>query len=413
VFEISSQKSKKPFLFSILLPLTFAVFSLRGMTESSQGYNYASTTLVAVGITWAMVSARGAEILQGKRGWIQCALFGFALGWTNWFTYQAILILVSGYLSLGILALLKKDRTAIFGIGVAGIFTLLPFFGLYEYLLKFSIGRGLPNWATLPRSPGFFGSVSFLFNGWFLALQNNLAIVPWGIQTRILASLFLILLGVFLISLRKRDWKNSTFVRLNLFLGALFFVFSIGCLLEKFPLGPTRHTFVLQVPILLLLMGALERLRPKASAVAVSCLVLITAFWIQLPKFDRSVKNQIDYPRIRQLVTTSPNVALMDVPHSWTWDHEILSRELNQAGHSTRTILGEFNPISNLESDKSIQTLILISNRFGMNEDQKNTLRQAGFKEIQTLVEIAPTGSTELSGIINGGNGFYLYLAKR
>jgi hypothetical protein len=56
---------------------------------------------------------------------------------------------------------------------------------------------------------------------------------------------------------------------------------------------------------------------------------------------------------------------------------------------------------------------LMVSHRGPMSDDVRSALQTAGAKSIKSLAEIAPGIGAELSGPLNGGNGFYLYLIER
>ena len=191
-------------------------------------------------------------------------------------------------------------------------------------------------------------------------------------------------------------------------------VFALGGLAGKFPFGPTRHTYVLQGPILLAFSAALSALAPAAPRrlqawlAPLGTLALAGLVAAGYPGFEDSIRNHFDMEAIRALARSAPGrVVIMNLPRSYTWEHHLLEDSFREPRFSMRS--GEALWAASLKERPD--AMVLFSHRAPLTETSRHELQQAGCT-VRTVREIPPVGSTELMGNINGGNGYFLYEAR-
>lgn len=385
----------------------WALASWRGFVESGQANNYAWTLAIsAIMVGYFLgrlnVAPLGNDLSRGLRE-------GLLLGLCLAFSYQSIPFFVAIFGALFIMRLLgvergawKEDAAALASFGFC---TGLVYFAHLRHL---QVPAGHPAWAEGFPAPGAeLGTValSILWGAWG-AIQNVLAVLPWGKWTAGLASvaLFVGLLGL----LPSPQKSAQARVKLGLLiLGmTLALTWVAGAATQRFPLGPSRHTYILQLPTLLLLGLGFMQVPDAARRVFFGALAL--AWLIFLPELVARTRNHVDLARIEALLDEHPDAIVANPSLAFTQDHLLLwksrpdLRPRLYAGEQAALIGGPRPPTQ----------LYLVSHRGPLDQPALDKLAKAGYS-LTTLEERPPEGSWELAGNLNGGNGFYLYLAQR
>jgi hypothetical protein len=394
-----------------VLPLAWVLLSWRGLIESSQAYPYGATLLVAAGLTWVCCGPVGERLSRGLDGG---ALLGAALAVAVALNYQSLFFGAAAWIVLALEALRRRERGAALPLGLAGL--LFAAAGLLFYAAHLKAYAGIPRfppWAAAgypALGAAWSDAPAFLLQAWPAVLQNLSSIGPWGLGGALLGLLSLAAGLAGLAWAAQHQALEAPERRLLLLCGLLAVVWSAGALAGRFPLSPTRHTFILQAPLLLLLAAGLRHWRlPRGLAWALPALLLAAWAW-QAPRLWQSVRNRVDLARVEAALDAHPDAALASAPGDYTWDGMLLLRR--RPGLEGRVFREEFPDLMQ-GRPRRFAELLLISHRGPLGPAARAALAQGGFRELKALEAVAPTGSTELSGDLNGGNGFYLTLCRR
>ncbi|MES2200714.1 MAG: hypothetical protein V4498_00520, partial [candidate division FCPU426 bacterium] len=215
----------------------WALLSWRGVIESSQGYNYAAAFFAsAFFLRFSLPEAERRRLLAGGVGALITAVLAIVVGVE--LSYQMIFFAAALGLALFFREGFGSDRARLGRLAfLFAVLALSVWLASRSHLGRFSSLRGHPPWAPYPHGLGD------LIRGWFDVAQNALAILPWGWPTIALTAMTLLLAAI-------GWWRRSNWPLLWTVLG-LGLVWSIGAWRLRFPCGATRHTFILQLPVLL------------------------------------------------------------------------------------------------------------------------------------------------------------------
>jgi hypothetical protein len=340
---------------------------------------------------------------------------GLLLGALTWLTYQATFLVAAGFLSVFLLQLLAWNKRGLLLTVVAGVAFTIPLSIVVATCLRrvLSFASGIPGWAPGVPGAGLGAKVTFAFAAWFNVLKNNLTFLPWGWPTTLIAAAaaLVIVAGISLIILDRNERARN--LSTLLFLGSVAVVFSCGAYLRQFPLGVTRHTFVLQIPVLLALGLGLSafRISARSAIICLTSIVIVAAYFY--PRVVFATQNRVNQSLIEAEFSTAPDARIVDLPGSFTWNITYLARsdptrlerirwnnQFRDIGEMARFLAGAPRSFA-------------VSHRAPMSDDFRKELLAAGVHEIHVLAAVAPIGSTELSGNLNGGNGFYFYQLDR
>lgn len=402
---------RRPWVADVVVALQ--AVSWRGIIESSQGHNYA--TMLAVSTAMLASFLREGEALQGPprpvrtgspRDTLRLFALGLGLGCMAWVTYQALFVAAAGFLGLAALALSARRWDALPRQALLGVTFALPVSCVYLWHLRRVSHRGIPGWIPDASPGGALDITPFLLRSWFAALQNDVTFLPWGPGSVGLAGLVLVVIALGAARwIRARRPLTRRGRAAVVFLLGVLLVFSAGPVLRLFPLGSTRHSYALQVPILFALGCGLHLvgIGPRLTRI-VAVIVLIsgalTTTWRLLP----ATASRLDLDEVERLVADDPDLVVLGA--DWTWDHMLLLRahpEWADRLHviEARPALGALGPDRLLVLDHRRRPTALLQE-----------LVERGYGERETLQEVQPTGSTELIGDINGGNGAFVYLLR-
>ncbi|HET7537870.1 MAG TPA: hypothetical protein VFJ90_15530, partial [Candidatus Didemnitutus sp.] len=272
----------------------------------------------------------------------------------------------------------------------------------------------IPTWvaSSLPGS-GLGAKLMFPFKAWFDVLQNNLTFLPWGWGSGLIAgiALLVILAGLGRVLL-KRDLLTRH-APLLIFIAVLATGFTAGPFLHLFPLGATRHSFILQVPLLCALALALQTIAIRPFAAKSVAAMVVAGSVLAAPTVFADTRNRVDYELIRSYFERWPDTRIADLPGGFTWEITYLARQDPVKLERIRWFLQFKDPQALAKFLMQSDHALLVSHRAPMTPEMRAILRSAGGMKISTLAEVEPGQGTELSGRINGGNGFFLYLVER
>ncbi|MES2201830.1 MAG: hypothetical protein V4498_06235 [candidate division FCPU426 bacterium] len=366
------------FLMAILL------FSWRGIIESSQAYNYAAAFFSSSVILYVALSKK-------IEGFGKTALTLLGLGALIGLSYQAIFFSAA---ILGVLVI-RDGRRGLLRNGALGVGLLVWIAFYYKIqIYQYADRPAHPPWAPYPHG------LKDLALGWFQVFENNLTMLPWGWKTAAFTACLIALaaFGYF----RRQEKISKPILLVGLY---LFSVWSAGALSLRFPCGATRHTFVLQPAVLLLLGAGLSALRFSNKTWLGLSAGLGILFLVHLPGFARGLENRVDLDEIERLLAEDPQLVAWDSENSFTRDPILLLSK--HPDWKPRLRLGDFSKLKDLP-----QRVLLACHRGALAPATVTELESEGY-QLRLLRKVEPLGSTELSGDINGGNGFYLYLAER
>lgn len=393
------------------LPLAWILLSWRGIIESSQAYTYAATLAVAVVLCWAACSEFAERLSRTVKGG---ALLGAILAVSVSVSYQAIFLGAAAWTAVALEALRRRERRALAPLLLAGLLFAVAAMVFYAAHLKaYAALARFPSWASSgypPAELGLAAAIEFLVCAWPAVLQNLTSIGPWGLPGNFIGVLALAAGLAGLAVGATRGALIPVERRLAMFAGLLALIWSAGALSGRFPLSPTRHTYVLQVPFLLLVASGVRHL-PVAQAVTWAASALLAAVWAwHVPLLWRSIQNHVDLVRVEAAIDAHPAAAIASAPGDYSWDHMLLWR--SRPDLRGRLYREEF-PDLLMGRPRQFDELLLVSHRGALSPATREALAHAGYTELRSLAAVPPTGSTELAGNPNGGNGFFLTLCRR
>lgn len=389
------------------------LFSWRGIIESSQGYNYAAALPACVLIAALCLTERGQRLHRHPAGAI---VTGLLMGICCWFTYQAIFIAAASLAYLGLRSIQRRSLRELLATLVAAVAFAGPVWLVYHICLRYvlAFASGTPRWAGGVPGSTLGQKLTFPFRAWFEVVQNNFTFLPWGWPTVVLTSVVLAVIAIGLICLICRREKSGSLLPVLGWVACVMVVFLVGPYLGKFPLGATRHSFVLQWPLVLLWAAALSALPLSVSTYRSIIVLASIVFVAALPQLVERIRGRVDLRLIEHYLRRHPESRIVDSPGGFTWDFMLIAANDPERWLPRMRWHNQFSDID--EAAKFLagtETSFMVSHRGPLGPETKDALRRAGFRQILSLSEIKPTGSNELSGNINGGNGFYFYELRR
>lgn len=410
-YAVLRQLTNRP---AALVGAAILAFSLRGILESSQSYNYAGNLLISIGMVWFFCCDRGVELLE-KSPWAGI-LLGIFLGCSVWITYQTVFLALPFFAAMGIQVLWRRRWRLLISVTIAGLIMCASFFAAWILAIRYTVSfaKTIPPWAefTTP-GVGLFAFAVYPFRAWWGTVQNVLTPLPWGLWSAAVT----ILLGAAAIYgyYRSTPVQTAQFTRLKLLGLCVLICFTALGYLKLFPLGPTRHTYALQFPIVALLVVGWDRLQLPSrwyryAAAAIAAIGIVGAS-LHLPKARR----QMDIELMKRLMIREPEAIITDLTHDVSWDFGLFAREI--PGGLDRMRFWIFLPGERDQTWMRLfaehKTVFVYSHRMAMQTGQENLIHSAAPCRITTLAAMPPTGGAELSGLINEGNAFYLYRVDR
>jgi hypothetical protein len=395
------------------------IFSLRGAAESSQGYNYATTLILTVGMSWLIVTDRGLALL--RRSWWPSFLIGLLFAASVWTTYQAVFIACGFFMTLGLIALWQRD----WGLLAKGVFMgtflcaglLLVYKVVIVYILGFA--QSVPPWPsiTLPGT-GVYQLATYPLRAFWAAAQNDLTFLPWGWPTRLLTALLLSagICGAVTGLLRGR--LSPTGRRALLWILCSFIALTILGYFKLFALGETRHSFLFQFPLIVLVTLGLSHWEwnPRRLLLVGGVTLVIGA--CGLSHYLAITRRQADLAWIQCELKSHPEAVITDFPADCSWDFILFAHfdpaELKRM-HFSINLPGDSSDPDRAWGDlfKNASIVYVYSHRLKLQSHHLAAINRIGEFKLTRLAETDPVSSAEISGLINAGNGFYFYKFER
>lgn len=415
--------------------------SWRGLIESSQGYNYAATLPVAAVVIWTFC------FTERRRPFAM----GLSLGLLSWITYQAIFLGAAWFLGWLIFIVADRDRKAVGAWLRGGVGFVIPVIAIFFFSLRLWSKNGVPEWAQhdVPGA-GLLTKVTFAPAAWFRVVQNNFTFVPWGIGSVLIAIAILAITAYGLVRRQNSADRDSSETRLQVYVASVVVVWTVGAYLHRFPLGTTRHSYILQLPIAMVLALSVSAFRPDKRFLYATSALIVLVFGLFAPHLYRLTVSRIDMPLLEAQARANPSAAVIDPFFSFTWDQMLMSPDLRtrafEAEHRqndqptawdqvlkvrSRLLRLPLPPVyeetfrrdwETVLSDPHTPSLILVSHRARLTPEQRGALAANGFATVQPITEVEPfnLANRQTNGMDGGldqgyffSNGFFLYLASR
>lgn len=415
--------SEKGGVFTAML----AALSMRAMVESQQGYSYAITYLFVALQVLVMV-----WLLQrdnwGWTRWLYALGASSAVGAVGlFFSYQMLFPSAAAGVActIGAWRELRQSRVApvswtrpamVAAVGLAGFGG--GFLWLWNTYLAVLVrnGKNVPAWAQFEiikwsAAEGVSGYLSAIAKKLLLlfsiltapiwpALAGSTVQLIWGAAMLLLAGW-----GV-CIGWRKREPA----IQLIAVYGAASVILALAAnLAGRIPVGVTRHSFILFVPVLgMLLVGELHLSQRISWAKGFFRAALLGAilFDARFDEFNRATGNQFDVARLAKEVSNRRPLALVAL--DCTWDVRVAQLISKNTAFPCGVSEDAGAALKKLEARPDGGTVLLTSHRADPLGAVAGILQTHPDWKAESVIAIQPRGSTEPIGNINGGNGFFL-----
>lgn len=405
-------------LLAILGGLIMA-FSLRGAAESSQGYNYASTLIITVGMGWLIATESGHAFL--KRSWFAPLYIGLLLAVSVWTTYQTVFLACGFFLSLGLICIWKRDWVLLAKGILMGTILSIGFVSVYKLVIMYivSFAKTIPPWpnVTLPGT-NVSELITYPFRALWTAAQNNLTFLPWGWQTQVLTLLLMTVALYGTIAGLVRHKFSATAKRAYLWILCLYVGLIALGYCGQFALGVTRHSFLFQFPLIVFVILGLSYWEWKRQHLFLLSMAVLLLGAIGQSHYIYSSRRQADLNWLQQELKSNPEAIITDFPTDVSWDFLLFAhpdRSLLKRMYVTiflpRDTDDRSKPWSDLFRNASI--VYVYSHRIKLDTHHLEAVRRVGNFKVTPLAEVDPISSAEISGLINAGNGFYFYKFER
>ncbi len=435
--RLSVQNQSSPFagLFSIVL----AFCGLRALVESQQGYPYAVTCLlVALTITILYAISQGRELLEPRR---LPLLIGGLAAWgalSICFSFQLTISVLASTLALLICALPELRKPGAFRQipgtnwlmgGILSLFGAAVFYKIWVLYLGLRIknNQGMPPWSAFDVVRWHGSPIDFfqqVLSKWIdVAGFSVTPLWPPIAGVSLTKALGVVVLVLLLFSLPSFTSRRPLWQRLIAWYSMLLLLTSFVLnLAGKMPFGVTRHSHFL-LPALLLLSGFGEanilawiNVRRKDSSsfadwvAPIASMILIAVFYYSFPQFHQASRNQFDMPRLVQLVHEKKPLKVVCIgctfdPMSaqWATRGQLFPLGVVEVGPSDDQLE---EALKMLEKKPAPASIFVVDHR----SDPESSLRATKHPLLTSslLVGVNPIGSTEMMGIVNGGNGFFI-----
>lgn len=409
VFYQSFGKRNRPLVFFLM---TLSLISWRGWAESWQGYNYSTVSVVVPLFFHFFITTyqMNSDWLKSSYHWKKIAL-GFFLGTVLWFNYSAAFVILSGGIMLLSWIVFYRPREQRKPLLRNAFFIALGGYISFDIIWKFSLrGQdfpGVPGWPGMPEA--LLPKIEYWFRGWYDIIKSVTMFLPWNHRADMTAILFTVL---FIVGIAIPLFKNVDMPAKKFYLMFASLVVLWICLMlfKRFTMAPTRHTYIFQFPILMLIGYALTQIKLNPKIYYTSSAFCFLVFALNFSTLLATVENKINPQYLLQLADENPDAILMGTYRGLTWDPRLLT--VQRPDLKNRLLVAETYWYDILKNPK-IDHLILISHRQGLTDENYDDLKKYGYSKFVDLKIIPPVGSIALSGNENGGNGFYVYDVRR
>ena len=165
-------------------------------------------------------------------------------------------------------------------------------------------------------------------------------------------------------------------------------------------------------PILIICSDALHKFlssgRLSKVVGAILALVVVILFFFHRQDFELRTRNYVSIPVLLQHIKDDHPKAV--ISYGWTWDYSLFQKFFpGEATAEAVEAVDGFDPATAYQSLAVGECVFLVSHE----RPARKLLPTTSDFVVQPLAEIAASGSTELTGQINGGNGFTLIKVAR
>lgn len=404
-----------------------AALSMRAMVESQQGYSYANTYFFAALQLLAMVWIVQRNDLGWPR-WLYALGASSAVGLVGiFFSYQmlfpsaaaGVACVIGGWREFRRPSEQTFSWTVPAGTAAAG---MIGFGAGYWWLWKAYIavlvksGTNVPHWAQFEiikwsAADGISGYLEALAKK-VLLLFSFLTAPIWpalvGSTTQLVWGGCILLLAVWGVWFGWRSQEPAK--RVLALYGAAAIIMMLGAnLAGQIPVGVTRHSFILFVPVLGMVLGGELHLSQNAARrkrFFVAAVVGLLLFQARFDEFSRVTGNQFDVARLTKEVSKRHPTSLVAL--DCTWDVRVAQQITKNAAFPCGVVEDGAAAIKSLAEKQEGGTLLLTSHRADPLNSLAGALQAHPDWKSESVISIPPKGSTEPIGIVNGGNGFFL-----
>lgn len=418
--------------FAGLFSAVLALCSLRAMIESQQGYPYAAAcAMVALtaALLYQFTAACNGLPLSKLPVWT--GILALTGGLFVTVSYQITISIAASILALWIIAAPQLRETGAYkkftvaGIA-AGVGLCLTGLGIFGLIWNLYLGdhirnnRGIPVWASFDviHWNGAFDYARAILLKWIYFAGFNTTPI-WVADSRqlvpgILGAIVLVLalFGLASLSPTQPLWRRLLATYCSLLLATTFLLGLAG----KAPFGVTRHSHFL-LPALVILSGfgeanLLARLPrfPRMGWIGAAMATAVLAlFCFGFTEFNNASRNRFDIPLLAQLAHDRKPMRILAT--GCTFD-PLAAQAASHDQLFTSPVINDLTedqaePAFRLmESNNGPASIFLVNHRADPYPLKALALHPA--LRSRLLVGIQPIGSTELVGIVNGGNGFYV-----
>jgi len=396
----------------VVFLMTLSLISWRGLVESWQSYNYPTLSIFVPLFFHFFTSTYQLQPdwLKSPHHWKKLGL-GFLLGATLWMNYATAFLLGAGAMALTLWIFLYRTKAERKPLFKEAFFVALGCYVSFEMIWKFSLKyqnfRGIPGWPGAIAPDGFLPKIGFWFQGWFYIIKNVTTFLPWEADGPAVIFCVVIAVGFILQYFKPMTELSKKFYFM---LASFVVIWTYLCFFKHFPMAPTRHTYIFQFPVLMLIGYSLSRFSLSSKVYYVASALCVALFALNFHTLCENIENKIDPKYLLRLADENPDATMMGINDTVTWDTVLLTVE--RPDLKNRLLLGE-SYWREVLNNPSINHLILISHRRGLDKANYDDLEKSGYHKFVALKDIPPVGATELSSTFNGGNGFYVYDVQR
>jgi|GEM_PF-4156969 len=417
----------------IVFPSSLLLVNLRAHIESQQSYPYAATLLIASLMGYGILEL---SAIKTPREWIKKAYLviigGACMVLVN---YQAIFFVIALLLTLYIYLQWQHhwqrfnvSKLHYFGFLSGALLVLLP---IYYWFLKRHKNAGKTPWNTLDfphLAPHIQLSekiiiltkhlantclklFAYLFAPiWPDIIGHDYLIWCFGFPLFILACMGIFFSFKLLFSPLQ---KNTYLMPLGVFSFLNLWIALIANMRGFMAIGVTRHAHFLLFPCTILITYGIYYLSTFTQAIKhigyILSLLIIFLFVYYYPVFLNKTKDQLDVDFLIRTVKEQ----LIDcvVEYKGTGEISYANRHLKLfnvpvlSHHELHKWMQETE-----YTQKRPARILIINHKLDFSIDAQYALSRYADYTITTLRQIPAQGSTELYGIINGGNAFYVSL---
>ncbi len=279
----------------ILLPLALISFSWEGITFAKQMHNYAAGLTAAI----LLLVLFADNLSQKNYGWLRVMLNSVCLAVFCYMQYLILFFIPPFFLVLFVHAwkYAQKKLVLIVKFILGGIVYASGIFPLWFYFLKKQVesgNQGLSEWNKGPHYEFLFQlkhsmsllekihyALGFYLKNFLLIFQVDTAIIPEGHALfRFLSYSFFVLFIFGCASFFGAKDEKKKFI--GLYFGVFFVLWFVLVALQKITFSPTRHNYILALPIAVAIGEGVSFLFERLQAVFFRLPQLPLSYWAHL-----------------------------------------------------------------------------------------------------------------------------------